>query len=606
MPVMMNRDLRRAGFSLSCSPCLFLLVLLALAVPTLSATKSSGPAGHWEGEIQLPTTPLNIRVDLAAAAGTNWTGTIDIPVQGLHGFKLNAVEVKGQAISFAMPGIPGDPRFSGQLASSGDQISGQFSQAGQAFPFKLERKAKTATMGETPTRGQPGKGLAGYWQGSLKPTPVIELRLVLEVTNGPANKLAAVLISVDQGSARIPVTTLEEKEGNVKLQIPRIDGGFDGKLSADGSEISGEWKQGGSTLPLVFKRLKKAPSFSRSQEPKKPYPYQEEEVTIENPSAQVELAGTFTCPREPGPHPAVVLITGSGAQDRDEAIMGHRPFLVLADHLTRHGIAVLRCDDRGFAKSTGNFTKATETDFVSDTLAQVNYLRVRKEVDPKKIGLIGHSEGGTIAPRAAVKSPDIAFIVLMAGVGVPAEQLLVRQAQDIARVMGAGQAEIDKNTALQRESFALVKQAKDPAELEQKLRALVKERTSELNEDQRKALGLSDALVEQQMQMVRTPWFRDLLAYDPVATLKLVKCPVLAINGEKDLQVAAKENLAAIRDALLAGGNKNVKTVELPGLNHLFQTCQTGAVTEYSQIEETFNPKALNLISDWILQTVGK
>lgn len=324
---------------------LHMLVILLLALgcfPSASAQESNSAAGHWEGAIILPGTELAIRVDLEKSAEA-WTGSIDIPAQALRGFTLGRVSVQDTAVSFNMPGIPGDPKFAGTLAPDAKTISGDFTQGGQTFPFKLERKAKPAsTSGETPGKGVSGKGLVGHWQGSLKPTPVMELRLVLEITNVHGGTLSGALISVDQGNARIPLTTLTEKEGVVHLETKSVGGTFDGKLSADGSEIVGEWKQGGGTLPLIFKRLDKAPNFSRPQEPKRPYPYEDEEVVFENNSANIKLAGTLTKPRGAGPYPAVVLISGSGPQDRDEAIMGHRPFLVVADHLTRQGIAVLR------------------------------------------------------------------------------------------------------------------------------------------------------------------------------------------------------------------------------------------------------------------------
>jgi hypothetical protein len=571
-----------------------------------AAEQKNSPAGHWEGAINLPATSLNVRVDLEQAGNQTWQGTIDIPVQGLRGFKLDPIKVEGAEVRFTMPGIPGDPQFAGQLSADGKILSGDFTQAGGKFPFKLERKPKpTAAAGETPTRGIPGKGLVGHWQGSIKPTPVIELRLAMEITNTPNGGPGGVMVSLDQGNARIPITALTVKADVVHLETKSVGGAFDGKLSSDGSEIAGDWKQGGQSTPLVFKRLAKAASLERPQDPRKPYPYLEEQVLVDHAAVGVKLAGTLTLPRGAGPHPAVVFITGSGSQDRDEAIMGHRPFLVLADHLTRQGIAVLRCDDRGIGSSTGDFSKATGQDFAGDVLAQITYLRTRKEVDSSRIGLLGHSEGGIIAPMVAAKSKEVAFIVSLAGVGVPMEELLLRQARDLARVMGASEEVINKNAALQTEIFKIAKAQPNNAVAETAIRRLFGEQLEEFTDDQRKAMGLSEAAIEDQIKMVLSPWFRDLLTHDPRPTLKAVKCPVLALNGEKDLQVAAKENLAAIREALAAGGNQRVKTVELPGLNHLFQTSQTGAIAEYGQIEETFNPAAMKLISDWIRQTTN-
>ena len=585
------------------SICILLLMLCGAAAihaqqPVVSA------AGHWEGAITLPGTSLDVRVDLEETAG-RWAGTIAIPAQGLRDFALGGVAVDGTAVSFVMPGIPGAPTFTGTVAADGKTIAGSFTQGGQTFPFSLERAATPAGTGGGTPQGMAGKGLAGHWQGALKPSPVMELRLVLEVTDALNGSLAGVLISVDQGSVRIPLTTLTESSG-IRFEVGTIGAAFEGVMNASGSEIIGQWRQAGNALPLTFKRLASAPTFSRPQDPAPPYPYDEEEVTFANPQANITLAGTFTRPRGAGPHPAVVLISGSGPQDRDEALMGHRPFLVLADHLTRQGIAVLRYDDRGFGKSTGNFRAATHDDFVTDALAAVSWLKTRGEIDPARIGLVGHSEGGVAAPIAATKQPDdIAFIVLLAGPGVPMEDLLARQSQDLARVVGAGPEILEESAIWQKRVFSLLKQDLDRATLENQLRTLLQQQTAELTDEQRKAFGYTEAMMESQMQMVLTPWFRQLLVYDPRVFLRQVKVPVLAINGEKDLQVAPGPNLAGIREALAAGGNTDVTIREFPGLNHLFQTATTGAVAEYATIEETFNAEVLTTISAWIRQRTG-
>jgi len=594
---------------LQLTSCKFLLFAFALGATNQMAVADGipGPAGHWEGAITLPTASLNIRVDLERGDAKTWQGTIDIPVQGLRGFKLDPVKVDADHITFAMPGIPGDPAFSGQLTMEGQTIAGDFTQGGQKFPFKLERKPQPVATGlKIPSQGVPGRGLVGHWLGALKVTPSIELRLALDIRNSASGKLEGAMTSLDQGNSQIAITALTEQAGAVRLETKSIGGVFEGTINADGSEIAGDWQQNGKTMPLVFKRLAQAAKLERPQEPKKPFPYDVEEVVVENPSNNVKLAGTLTLPRTAGPHPAVVFITGSGPQDRDEALMGHRPFLVLADYLTRRGIAVLRCDDRGTAGSTGDFSKATDADFVQDTQAQLAYLLTRKEIDPKRIGLVGHSEGGIIAPRVAATSREAAFIVLLAGVGVPMEELLVRQGRDLALAMGASEETAAQSAAAQREVFEAVKLERDPAATEAAVRKLVREQLASFTAEQRQALGFSDDMVDAQIKMVLSPWFRDLVAYDPRPTLKAVKCPVLAINGEKDLQVAAQDNLPAIREALAAGGNHDVKTVALPGLNHLFQSCQTGAVSEYAQIDETFNPAALQVVADWIQEVAAR
>lgn len=348
---------------------------------------------------------------------------------------------------------------------------------------------------------------------------------------------------------------------------------------------------------------------SRPQEPKAPYPYDEEEVVYHNEKDRVQLAGTLTLPRSKRPFPAVLLITGSGPQDRNESLLGHKPFLVLADHLTRLGIAVLRVDDRGTFKSTGNFNEATSEDFAADALAGVEYLKTRREIAPKQIGLIGHSEGGLIAPLLAARSGDIAFIVMMAGPGLSGEQILYRQADMISRASGVSDELIALNRGAQERMFAIIKQEKDSVIAEQRIREEAKifreaavGTRAEGNEEQQRAVNLISAAIEVQAKLVVKPWFRFFLTYDPRSALMKVRCPVLAINGEKDLQVPAEENLTAIRQALEAGGNKDYTTVSLPNLNHLFQTCRTGALSEYMQIEETISPAALETISKWILK----
>ena len=263
--------------------------------------------------------------------------------------------------------------------------------------------------------------------GSLKVPNGLELRILFNISTKTDGSISATMDSLDQGAKGIPVETATYKNGSLKLEVKSIKGTFEGTLKADGKTIDGKWKQAGLDLPLVLNRIDKVPDLHRKQDPVKPYPYVEEEVVYENKAAGVKLAGTLTLPRSDGQFPAVMLITGSGQQNRDEEIFGHRPFLVLSDYLTRQGIAVLRVDDRGIGGSTGNVSQATTEDFAGDVLSGIEYLKSRKEIDPTRIGLIGHSEGGIIAPIVAVRSPDVAFIVMMAGTGLTGEEILYLQ-----------------------------------------------------------------------------------------------------------------------------------------------------------------------------------
>jgi hypothetical protein len=282
--------------------CIFALVLTCPLSAHAKPAATASPAGHWEGEISLPTMKLAIRIDLDDADQA-WTGTIDIPVQGLRAFKLSPVTVEGTKVGFAMPNIPGDPTFAGEMAADGKTIAGDFTQAGQKFPFTLARKERAAAKaGETPAKGVPGSGLVGHWQGSLQASPLIELRLALEITDKDG-KLEGIMISMDQDSTPIPMSIAGDDAGSVKLTIASIGGSYEGKFSADGSEITGDWQQGGRKMPLVFKRLAQAAKLNRPQEPKKPFPYIEEEVSVETKAAGVTLAGTLTLPSGTGPHP---------------------------------------------------------------------------------------------------------------------------------------------------------------------------------------------------------------------------------------------------------------------------------------------------------------
>jgi fermentation-respiration switch protein FrsA (DUF1100 family) len=445
----------------------------------------------------------------------------------------------------------------------------------------------------------PEQLLTGSWQGTLS-VPGASLRVVFNFTPKAEGGYTATLDSPDQGAFGIAADSVTVQDTLIRVSIRSIGGELTGVRLARADSISGTWSQGGMRLPLVLKySSKEAEKPKRPQEPKKPYPYKEEEVTFTNPEARITLAGTLTLPPSGGPFPAVVLITGSGPQDRDEMVFGHRPFLVLSDYLTRQGIAVLRYDDRGVGKSTGNFGTATSTDFASDANAAVAYLKTRKEVRTDKIGLIGHSEGGIIAPMVAAESNDVAFIVMMAGTGVPGDQVILEQAALIAKAMEKTEKEVQEARELNRKIYGVVESMRDSATVASELRTLL---LSAADTSARKDTQATEAAINAQIRQITSPWFRYFLTYDPRPALRRVRCPVLAINGEKDLQVSPKQNLPEIEAALREGGNKDFTVRELPGLNHLFQTAKKGTPDEYAKIEETISPTALKLIGDWILE----
>ncbi|HEX8916751.1 MAG TPA: alpha/beta fold hydrolase [Humisphaera sp.] len=465
------------------------------------------------------------------------------------------------------------------------------------------RPAPAATTSPLTAPATQPAGIVGTWLGTLD-VGTAKLRLGLKVTTRDG-KLAATLDSIDQRAPNLPVDAVTLEGDRVRFTMTKLLAGYDGTLKPDGKTIAGTFTQAGTPLPLKFERVDALPTLGRPQEPKPPLPYKVEEVAYDS-APGVKLAATLTLPKDgKGPFPAVVLITGSGPQDRDEALMGHRPFLVLADYLTRRGIAVLRADDRGVSKSTGNFATATTDDFATDALAGVAFLKTRGEIDKRRIGLIGHSEGGVVAPIAAARQPDdVAFVALLAGMGEPMADLLVRQVGDILAADGTPPDVVAKAVAAQRATMDVLKAGGPLDEVKRKLHDVVAKQRAALTPEQRAAMGFNPGSEDAAVAAATSPWLLWLIAYDPEVTLRKVKCPVLAINGGRDLQVSAKHNLPKIAAALAAGGNKDITTVELPELNHLFQRCKTGLPKEYGTIEETINEAALKAVGEWLEKRV--
>lgn len=460
-----------------------------------------------------------------------------------------------------------------------------------------------------PVGAQDRAGLVGDWLGTLNAGGQ-QLRLLVHLSEGADGSVSGTMDSIDQGANGIPVTEATLEDGTVVLVVPAVGGGFEGQLADDGQSIEGVWSQGPNQLPLTFERTTEEPERpSRPQEPAEPLPYDSEDLTFTNADAGVDLAGTLTTPRGEGPFPAVVLVSGSGPQDRNESVFGHRPFLVLSDHLTRQGIAVLRYDDRGVGQSTGEFGAATTADFAQDAAAGVAFLASRGEVDRRRIGIVGHSEGGLVAPMVAKDSEAVAFIALLAGPGLTGEEILVLQGELIGLASGIPPELVERNTQAQIELFDVLRAAANDDEARVLMSQIFERLFASLDEQELAALGVVGDRTEYanaQIQQLLTPWFRYFLTYDPRVTLGEVDVPVLAINGENDLQVPPRENLDAIEAALIKGGNTHYTVVELPDLNHLFQTSTSGSPAEYASIEETMSPAALELVSNWILETPAR
>ncbi|MBD8984814.1 MAG: alpha/beta fold hydrolase, partial [Bacteroides cellulosilyticus] len=389
------------------------------------------------------------------------------------------------------------------------------------------------------------------------------------------------------------------KDSVLTIQIPNIHASYKGKLGAD-NKIYGNFTQG-IQLKLDLEKGESA-KINRPQEPQPPFLYKVEDITIENPQAGITLAGTLTLPEQGSKFPAVVLVTGSGPQNRDEEIMGHKPFLVIADYLTRNGIAVLRCDDRGVGESKGVYASATNEDFTSDAEAAFQYLKSRKEINSKQIGVIGHSCGGTVAFMLAARNKEVAFIVSLAGATIQGNSLMLKQSEMIFKSNGMPDAAWELTKPMLRTRYALLTQNKSAEEIRKELYANV---VQTLSPGQLQDINVMKK-AEAQINSMTSPWYLHFMRYGPTSDLKKTQCPILALNGEKDLQVDADMNLGAVEQWVKSNGNKQVTTKEYPGLNHLFQVCKTCTINEYGQLEETISPEVLKDMSDWILKLKKK
>ena len=436
------------------------------------------------------------------------------------------------------------------------------------------------------------QNIAGPWSGALK-LPMGKLRIVFHITP-KEDGYTATMDSPDQGATGIPVDQVTFENSVLTLEIAAAHIKYTGTY--ENNLIKGNFVQGGSSFPLRLSKESHTNPLKRPQEPQAPYPYRSEEVIFENKKAGVKLAGTLTLPQTGSNFPVAVLITGSGKQNRDEEMLGHKPFLVLSDYLTRNGIAVLRYDDRGVAQSTGNFNSATSVDFADDATSAVAYLQTRKDINKNKIGLIGHSEGGMIAPIVASASKEVNFIILLAGIGVKGDELMLRQKKEIEELQGYSPTQVEASQQFMAGAYQIITHSTTHSA---SLHDSVVDYFTNVSKG-----SLSKKQITAITKQITTPWFSYLLQFDPAIYLRKVKCPVLALNGSKDLQVSPNENLSAIKKNIESNGNKHVTTIELKNLNHLFQECTTGLPTEYATIEQTYSPQMLQAIKDWLLKTL--
>jgi pimeloyl-ACP methyl ester carboxylesterase len=563
-----------------------LLLLAAFAAP---AQAQQDWTGDWHGTLTIPGGQLRLLLTIRQAGGGALTAELESLDQN-PGAKIPVapIAIADGRMTFEIPSIRA--RYEGRWQADRRLFSGTFIQ-GAAIPLDLARGAPEALPAID--------GLDGRWEGSITRNGTA-LRLILRIVTG-ANGTIASLDSPDMMAMGLQVTELARDGRAISFAVPAANVHYRATLAEDGARMSGTWGRTGSPdAEVAFvrsARMAVAPR-ARPQMPRPPFPYRVEEVRFANPRAPgVTLAGTLTVPPGRGPFPAAILITGSGPEDRDETVFGHKPFAVLADHLTRAGIAVLRYDDRGTAASTGDFAGATSADFATDANAAFAFLHARPGIDRHAIGFVGHSEGGLIAPLAGRDNPDVAFFVLLAGPGTPTPQLMEAQRRALGRSQGMSDADLDRTAPIQNVFYAAAASDGDRETVAARLRAA-------LTDDMLRTAGLPPAERERMALAAAEPWFRYFARYDPRPALAAIRVPVLAINGSLDRQVVARDNLAGIAAAL--AGHRDVTVRELPGLNHLFQTARTGALGEYADIEEDFAPAALDLISGWIRSRFGR
>jgi uncharacterized protein len=577
-----GETLRRILTDISC-----LLLLLALPCAGRTAAQLTGvPQGTYSGTLQAGEAQLHLLLHLSKGANGSLRATLDSLEQGVFAIEANSVSFANFNLKLELTSV--GARFEGKVTPDQEIIHGNWSQGNVSIPLIFRRE--TGAVARKP--GDAIFPVEGLWQGAVE-THGMRLRFQLHISHDTEGALIAALDSLDQGVTGLPANHVTLKDSVFHFEIPSVAGVYDGTLNLARNAIAGKWSQtSADNLPLNLQRSDQTLELRRPQTPVRPFPYVEEDIAFAGGADGIKLAGTLTLPKGAGPFPAALLIAGSGPQDRDESLANHRPFLLIADALTRKGIAVLRYDKRGVGQSTGNPDTATTLDLAADAQAALAFLKSRKEIDGSKIGLIGHSEGAIIAPYLAGHTKDVKWVVLLAAPATTGEQTLLNQSELIGRAGGLSEDQLDASLGFDQAAYALVRKEKDPNVLAEKLVGLVKESGLDA--------ALPPAALETQLRMLASAWFRFFLDYDPLPNLKAVSCPVLALYGQKDLQVAAKSNLPLVQQAFRDSLNTQAETRELPGLNHLFQHAYTGTPAEYAAIEETFSPDALALIVDWV------
>jgi len=564
-----------------------MLILAMLFSITSSAMVNMDPVGSWHGAILVSGNKVPLVFHISTDESNKFIATMDSPAQGAKDIPIKEVIISDRSIKLNI--AVANAIFEGQFDDDSTKVQGTWQQSGQSFPLVLKQKTEDIT---------------GLWKGKLQGTTV---EFLLDISMNKNNKAVAYL-SPNGGISKVEVSNLVNQSSNLSFEVPAEGVKYSGNINNKYKVVEGVFSQGNRKFTLDFSKADntKQVRLNRPQHPVEPYLYNVEDVTFENKNANINLAGTLTTPKGEGPFPGIVLVSGSGPQDRDQTFMGHKTFLVLADHLTKSGIAVLRFDDRGFAESTGDFSSATSLDFASDVQAAVDLLVKHPRIDASKIGLIGHSEGGLIAPIVASQSDDVAFITLMAGPGVSGNEIAIEQIETILSVNGLSEKAAKAGSNITRQLNEAIITHKDLINFEALLTKTYANAWSLLAkpiQTELKQVG-GGSISNARIKSLSSAWNQYFLIHQPEMYLSKLSIPVMAIHGNKDKQMIAAVNLQAIKAALTPSPKHLV--LEMDGLNHLFQTANTGLMSEYSKITETVAPHVLDEISTWVLNVATK
>ena len=555
----------------------------------------------WYGVLDVGVQKLRLELKVEKNKEGVYQGAMYSLDQGNQALPISHFEIKNGRLEFAVEKV--GISFAGKLEGhQPDKMvaTGKFKQAGAAFGMTFKRVGKV-----------PKETLVQTWQGTLVAGGA-EFEFQIRMFRNQDGKLSAKLDSFSEQLMGLPIelgpkTTADSKQFDFQIKVTKA--AYEGRRSEGGKSVEGKWKQAGGEFPLDFKsvpvnetRLKLQ---RRPQTPTGPFNYESSDHMIKSTlSPGVELGATLTHPKGDGPYPAVILISGSGQQDRDETIFGHKAFFVIADHFANNGIAALRFDDRGKAKSTGDPALCTSEDFADDVETLLDWLKQQPMIDPEQIILVGHSEGGYIGPMVAAKRSDVAAVVMLAGTTVSGEQIVLDQSRRIAAASGASKSDLDFQEALTKNAFAMLRKGEaDSPDFVERLLALTRKQLPSVGDDPEFELPQSAAT---SLSRLNIPWFRFFLAYDPAGALKKMDQPVLALFGDHDLQVHPDLNVPVLEAIWESSKHPASEMVRFPKLNHLFQASDTGSPAEYAKIEETFNLAALNKMTAWIQAIVAE